>query len=83
MKTNAKVATMLCAAAAVLLSGLPADAQMRVLHGPIRGPRPHICRPGQVWQLGCLVYAPRQPGQLVPACLKTGYGCFRAPGQIQ
>src|SRR5665213_1575702 len=55
---------------------------------PIRNRPVHICPPGYSWQLGCLIYSPKQPGQLFSACRwhtpgAYGYGCFRNAGPIQ
>ncbi len=64
------------------LAQTPAAAQPTPVHpgAPIRM---HICPKGETWQKGCLKWGPTPPGKLFGQCLKQGYGCFRAPEQIQ
>lgn len=71
------------ALAALCIALMVAQTSAQVTHPPVRRPLPHICPRGQTWQYGCLRYAPAPPGKLFGACLRMGYGCMRAPSQIQ
>ncbi|MFI5015641.1 MAG: hypothetical protein ACHQAY_25170 [Hyphomicrobiales bacterium] len=69
--------------ATATLAPTAAEAAMAMTHPPVGRPTPKACPAGQSWQFGCVKYAPTPPGKLFGACLRKGWGCFRAATPIQ